>query len=176
MKKSDLISWILVFAALVYIGVQSVQRGFEIQELRAGQEEVGLGIVRIDAELSDLRIRIDEIRRVLGQAPVESGLASWYGPGFHGRPTTSGETFDKEAMTAAHLEAPFGIYGLITNLINGRRTIIRINDRGPFIPGRILDLSERAARELGMIEAGVVPVGIIWIAADLPIARPGTED
>jgi len=176
MKKSELIGWVLFFLTLVFIGVEEVQRGHELVELRAGQEELAQGLATAGEDLKDLRIRIDELQRILGQAPVENGLASWYGDKEHGRQTASGEIFDKEALTAAHLEAPFGTYCLIVNRKNGRRTIIRINDRGPFVPGRILDLSERAARELGMIEAGVVPVRIHLIARSMPTARPGTGD
>ncbi|MDT8436287.1 MAG: septal ring lytic transglycosylase RlpA family protein [Gemmatimonadota bacterium] len=85
----------------------------------------------------------------------EEGEASWYGPGFHGRRTASGEVYDMEAMTAAHRRLPFGTRVEVRNLDNGRRTVVRINDRGPFAGGRILDLSRAAARELGVIGPGV---------------------
>jgi rare lipoprotein A len=86
------------------------------------------------------------------------GVASWYGPGFHGRPTSSGEIFDQNAMTAAHPSWPLGTPVRVTNLDNGRVTRVRINDRGPFIAGRDIDLSYAAARELGMIGAGTCNV------------------
>lgn len=92
---------------------------------------------------------------------VEEGLASWYGPRFHGRPTASGEPYNMYAFTAAHKILPLGTYVLVTNLENGRRVVVRINDRGPFVPGRIIDLSYAAARALGMVEKGVVRVRIV---------------
>lgn len=95
---------------------------------------------------------------------VEEGLASWYGPRFHGRPTASGEPFNMYAFTAAHRILPLGTYVLVTNLENGRRVVVRINDRGPFVPGRIIDLSYAAARALGMLERGVVRVRVVALA------------
>jgi rare lipoprotein A len=87
---------------------------------------------------------------------VQRGLASWYG---ESQMTASGERFDKRAMTAAHRSLPFGTRVRVTNQHNGRSVIVRINDRGPYGGhGRIIDLSEAAARELHMIDAGVVPV------------------
>ncbi|MEO1297028.1 MAG: septal ring lytic transglycosylase RlpA family protein [Cyanobacteria bacterium J06636_16] len=86
---------------------------------------------------------------------VFTGQASWYGPGFHGRRTASGEVFNQEALTAAHRTLPFGTRVLVTNLNNDSQVIVRINDRGPFIHGRILDLSAAAAREIGLHGAGV---------------------
>lgn len=83
------------------------------------------------------------------------GLASFYGAGLHGRPTANGERFDKEALTAAHKTLPFGTCVEVTSLSNGRTVRVRVNDRGPYVGGRIIDLSEAAARELGMISAGV---------------------
>jgi rare lipoprotein A len=89
---------------------------------------------------------------------VEEGLASWYGPDFHGRPTSSREIFDMNEMTAAHPTLPFGTYVVVTNLNNGRSAVVRINDRGPFVTGRIIDLSYAAARVLEAVGPGVIPV------------------
>ncbi|NET56132.1 MAG: septal ring lytic transglycosylase RlpA family protein [Symploca sp. SIO2E6] len=89
-----------------------------------------------------------------------SGLASWYGPGFHGRLSASGERFNQNALTAAHRTLPFGTNVLVTNLNNGRSVIVRINDRGPFIRGRVIDLSVAAARVIGMLNSGIAPVHI----------------
>ncbi len=91
---------------------------------------------------------------------VEEGMASWYGNEYHGRVTASGEVFDQEALTAAHKELPFGTIVQVTNLRNNRRVMVRINDRGPFIRGRIIDLSRGAARELNMLRDGIVPVRV----------------
>ncbi len=87
-----------------------------------------------------------------------SGLASWYGPSFHGRLTATGETFDQQELTAAHPSLPFNTYLKVTNTENGRSAIVRINDRGPYVEPRILDLSWQAARCLQSEVAGVVPV------------------
>ena len=91
---------------------------------------------------------------------VQHGLASWYGGKHHGGPTASGEKFDKRALTAAHKTLRMHSKVKVTNKRNGRTVIVRINDRGPYVKGRIIDLSERAAEILGMIDAGVVPVKI----------------
>ena len=90
----------------------------------------------------------------------ETGLASWYGPEFHRKRTASGERFDMGALTAAHRSLPFDSYVRVTNIATGRSVVVRINDRGPFIADRIIDLSARAARQLGIKEEGVVRVRI----------------
>jgi rare lipoprotein A len=91
---------------------------------------------------------------------VQHGLASWYGGRHHGGPTASGERFDKRAMTAAHRSFKMNTRVRVTNKRNGRSVIVRINDRGPFVRGRIIDVSEAAAVALGMKKAGVVPVKV----------------
>ena len=88
----------------------------------------------------------------------ERGLASWYGEPFHGRATASGEIFNMHAMTAAHRTLPLGTYLKVTNLDNGKVVTVKVNDRGPFIRGRILDLSFRAAQDLEMIRSGTAPI------------------
>jgi rare lipoprotein A len=91
---------------------------------------------------------------------VQHGMASWYGGKHHGRGTASGERFDKTAMTAAHRWFPFNTRVRVTNQRNGRAVIVRITDRGPFVRGRIIDVSEAAAEQLGMKRAGVAPVKV----------------
>lgn len=86
------------------------------------------------------------------------GKASFYGSRHHGRKTASGERFDKNALTAAHKTLPFGSRVRVVNLRNRQSVVVRINDRGPYARGRIIDLSEQAARQLNMIRDGVVPV------------------
>jgi len=96
-------------------------------------------------------------------APVfgfQEGYASWYGGKFHGRLTASGERFDTNMLTAAHKTLPFGTIVKVTNIANGRFTFVRINDRGPFVAGRIIDLSRAAAQEIGMLSMGVARVRI----------------
>ncbi len=92
--------------------------------------------------------------------PAQTGIASFYGAGHHGRRTASGERFNKNAMTAAHRSLAFGTRVRVTNLANGRSTVLRINDRGPFIRGRIIDVSTAAARVLGFERAGTARVRI----------------
>lgn len=88
------------------------------------------------------------------------GQASWYGPGFHGRLTANGERYNQNAMTAAHRSLKFGTRVRVTNLNNGRSVVVRINDRGPFIKGRVIDVSAAAARTLNMMHSGVAPVKV----------------
>lgn len=102
---------------------------------------------------------------------VERGIASWYGEKFHGRPTANGETYDMHGLTAAHKELPLGTVIDVKNLDNGRTVRVRINDRGPFVRGRILDLSLGAARELAMENAGLAKVEIR--VAKVGQGRPG---
>jgi len=92
--------------------------------------------------------------------PSQTGIASWYGPGFHGRPTASGAIYDQHELTAAHQTLPLGTRVVVTNLDNGRSTEVTINDRGPFAKGRIIDLSYAAGRNLGMIGPGTIPVRV----------------
>jgi rare lipoprotein A len=103
---------------------------------------------------------------------VEEGLASWYGLEFHGKPTSCGEPYDMYAMTAAHKTLPLGTTVKVTNQRNGRSVILRINDRGPFVAGRIIDLSCRAAQELGSATPGLAPVRVeaVQVAAQQQIA------
>ena len=89
-----------------------------------------------------------------------SGWASWYGPGFHGNRSASGEIYNQNALTAAHRSLPFGTKVRVTNTKTGRTVVVRINDRGPFIGGRIIDLSAAAARIVGVMKTGVAPVRV----------------
>ncbi len=91
---------------------------------------------------------------------VQRGVASWYGTKFHGRKTSSGETYNMHAMTAAHKTLPLPVYVHVKNLDNGRSVVVRVNDRGPFIPGRIIDLSYAAAKKLGVNGPGTAKVEI----------------
>jgi len=93
----------------------------------------------------------------------ETGLASYYAPTFHGSKTASGETYRNDAFTAAHPTLPFGSTVNVINTRNGRTVRVRINDRGPFVEGRIIDLSVAAARELGMLADGLTEVRIVQV-------------
>jgi rare lipoprotein A len=93
-------------------------------------------------------------------SPIQRGLASWYGRDFHGRPTAEGEAFDMYAYTAAHRSLPLGTHVRVRNLENGKVVVVRINDRGPYKRGVIIDLSRRAAGALGMVQDGRAPVRV----------------
>lgn len=103
----------------------------------------------------------------------ESGIASWYGRQFHGRTTSSGEIYDMYSLTAAHKSLPLPTWVEVTNLSNGKRVIVKVNDRGPFVDGRVIDLSQRAADELGMIEAGTARVQVRALGA--PATPPSSS-
>lgn len=92
------------------------------------------------------------------KAYLEEGLASYYGPGLAGRPTASGEKFNPKAFTAAHRKLPFGACLRVVNMENGRSVEVRVNDRGPFVQGRVVDVSTAAAKQLGMTEKGLARV------------------
>jgi rare lipoprotein A len=99
---------------------------------------------------------------------IITGLASWYGQEFSGRATANGEIFDPMLLTAAHRELPFGTLVEVRNTRNNRAVQVRINDRGPFVGNRIIDLSWAAAEQIGMVEAGVVPVEVVIVAQATP--------
>lgn len=93
----------------------------------------------------------------------ETGIASWYGPGFHGRTTANGEIFDQNAMTAAHTTLPLPVVVRVVNLENGRSMLLRVNDRGPFVDGRIIDVSRAAAERLGFLRQGLTLVRVQYV-------------
>ena len=112
----------------------------------------------------------------------ERGVASWYGPDFHGLQTATGERYDMFAMTAAHKTLPIPCYARVTNLSNGRSVVVRINDRGPFVANRIIDLSYSAARSLDMIRNGTAFVEVETLmpaatgaGAELPVTTPAAS-
>ena len=97
---------------------------------------------------------------------IQVGKASWYGGKFHGRSTANGETYDMQKKTAAHKTLPFGTHVKVTNLSNQRHTVVRINDRGPFVKGRIIDLSYAAAKEIDLVVAGIVDVKVVALGKE----------
>lgn len=114
-----------------------------------------------------------------GQVYVEEGLASWYGDGdgFAGRPTASGEIFDPEQYTCAHRTLPLGSFVEVENLENRKRAVLRVNDRGPFVKGRVLDLSKRGAEELGFRSRGIARIRLRSVdAMGLPTALDPAMD
>ncbi len=125
-------------------------------------ENAGKGQVRTSASQGDDLFFQNQggQRNIPTKAAVNIGYASWYGKELHGRPTASGEIFDMNKMTAAHREFPMGSLVLVKNLENGRKQLVTVNDRGPFVEGRIIDVSFAAARELGFAEKGIAKVEI----------------
>jgi len=109
-----------------------------------------------------------------GGLTLEKGVASWYGKMFHGRKTSSGDPYDMYAMTAAHPTLPIPSYVRVTNLANGRSAVVRVNDRGPFHPGRIIDLSYAAAYKLGYTDQGHARVEVaLVLPEEVSLVRPG---
>jgi rare lipoprotein A len=104
---------------------------------------------------------------------VQEGVASWYGDQFHGRRTSNGETYNMYDLTAAHKTLPFGTFVRVENLDNGHSVDVRINDRGPFVRSRILDLSYKAAKEIGMLGPGTAQVRVTALGAPAPPENGG---
>jgi rare lipoprotein A len=115
--------------------------------------------------------RFEPVRSADGYS--EEGTASWYGKDFHGRKTSNGEVYDMHAMTAAHKTLPMNVYVRVINRSNGRQSVVRINDRGPFVRGRIIDLSYAAARDLGVVGPGTAPVRVEALGYREPVAAGG---
>jgi rare lipoprotein A (peptidoglycan hydrolase) len=136
------------------------QTAASLQALRAPQwadgpkAPTGSGLTKTIAQVGPNEAR----DRKMGQVLEADYQASWYGPGFHGNLTANGEIFDQEALTAAHKELPFGTQLRITNVANGRSVVVRVNDRGPYIEGRDVDLSHGAAAAIGGTSMGVIPI------------------
>jgi rare lipoprotein A len=106
-----------------------------------------------------------EVRKQVKTKPYQVGTASWYGQNFEGKPTASGEPYNMYDMTAAHLTLPMGSYVKVTNLRNGKAVVVRVNDRGPIVPGRIIDLSYGAAQALQMKAHGLQRVRLDLVDA-----------
>jgi len=104
---------------------------------------------------------------------VTEGKASFYAGQFHGRKTANGETFNMAQLTAAHPSLPFGTWVRVTNLRNGKDVVVRINDRGPFVKGRVIDLSAGAAKEIGILKTGVVQVKLEALKVQPSAVTPG---
>ncbi len=104
-----------------------------------------------------------EVAKTEELIPFQTGIASWYGKKFHGRLTASGEVYDMYKMTAAHKTLPLGSIVVVENLENGKRVTVKVNDRGPFVKGRIIDMSYAAAKKLGFAEKGLARVRIYLV-------------
>lgn len=165
-KRLGTLGWLLLFGMLLH-GCGS----------RVMEETDGPGDMRRLSQVSDAVPKVEPLSRggnpssyeVFGKRYypmrnssgfVQRGIASWYGSKFHGRKTSNGETYDMYTMTAAHTRLPLPTYVEVTNLENGRRAVVRVNDRGPFHDNRVIDLSYAAASRIGMLEKGTALVEI----------------
>lgn len=124
--------------------------GYLVVTATAGQSEFGPGAGSVTLPEDQDRI-----------SASSQGKASWYGPGFHGSPTASGETYDMHEMTAAHRTLPLGTRVLVRNLENDSTVVVRINDRGPYVDGRVIDLSYAAANQIDLVRPGSAPVEVV---------------
>lgn len=110
-------------------------------------------------------------RAVSDNKTIETGIASWYGPNFHGKLTANGEEYDMHGLTAAHRTLPFNSIVKVKNMDNGKSVRVRINDRGPYAKNRIIDLSKKAAREIGMLDPGTARVELVLLEGSLENSR-----
>lgn len=155
---------ITLLISLVLTGYASSENDDATQEAKKIAEKVKRKVEHTEkAEGSQdlVKDRVTVKRDANDQPVVEQvGEASFYGPGFHGKKTANGEKFDQDDKTAAHPTLPLGTKATVTNLENGNSVDVKINDRGPYVKGRDIDLSKGAAKELGMTKDGVAPVKI----------------
>lgn len=136
---------------------------------RSQYRDKGLGMRANKPADADRAETPEDVNKYELNPPRESdqqGQASWYGEQFHGRKTASGERFDLNELTAAHKTLPFGTRVCVRSAVTGKSVVVRINDRGPFAPGRVIDLSKAAAQELGMLGLGIKPVELWQLDAD----------
>lgn len=105
--------------------------------------------------------QLDKVPDGQDGSEIERGVASWYGRQFQGRRTASGEPFDRHALTAAHKTLPFGTWVRVRHLGTGQEVVVRINDRGPFAKGRVIDLSQAAASAIGLVQSGTARVALL---------------
>lgn len=145
------------FIEILIIIVLFAAGGFKFSGLSTTSNLVSGNSIDINSHTSKLK---SDISVVPDYFQLGVWTASWYGPKFHGRLTANGEIYDQMSFTAAHKSMKFGTYLRVTNLRNGKKVIVRINDRGPYIEGRSIDLSKASALALGMIPSGVIKVKI----------------
>ena len=145
------------FIEILIIIVLFAAGGFKFSGLSTTSNLVSGNSIDINSHTSKLKSNISVVPDYF---QLGVWTASWYGPKFHGRLTANGENYDQMSFTAAHKSMKFGTYLRVTNLRNGKKVIVRINDRGPYIEGRSIDLSKASALALGMIPSGVIKVKI----------------
>jgi len=155
-------------AALAFL-VIGLYAGWKIRNgtamLEAGR--LNIELQKMTDEIADLAIRFERAWR---QLPIlaDEGVASWYGPGFHGKVTANGETYDQDAWTVASPDLPLGAVVLVENVDNDLTCVARVTDRGPYIKGRVIDLSRAVAERLGVTLPGVARVRVYVIPGPQP--------
>jgi rare lipoprotein A len=157
-----IIIWTLVFAALVYLGLSTTGLARRGTALVVENKALALKVADLEKRLSQYKARVEALESP--PAPIVAGVASWYGNREQGRLTASGERFDKAGFTLAHRTLPFGTVVLVENVENGRVAPAIVTDRGPFVDGRIADLSEALALRLGFHGKGLARVRL-WRAS-----------
>lgn len=145
-------SWIVLFMSAIISTISKAEIPFQV----GPNENTSANPDSIAIELNEefARLRLPKTRMI----EFNEGMASWYGPGFHGRKTANGETYNQYALTAAHRTLPFNTMVRVENLDNGKSVIVRINDRGPYVGKRVIDVSKKVAEELDMINTGLARV------------------
>jgi rare lipoprotein A (peptidoglycan hydrolase) len=163
-KKAPVIE--LVIVSLIAQSCTAIsglsEKNDESLALRQVSSETNVG----DANIQKTSTGPDSRKKKRAAKHNLSGTASWYGPGFHGKKTASGEIYDQNKLTAAHKTLPLGSKARVTNLDNGNAVEVEINDRGPFVEGRVIDLSRAAAGALGFVKSGTAPVQVELIAQE----------
>ena len=157
MRKFDRIGWILAGSAALALGLSACGSGGPQGKPSARSPDDGRGSYKVGRAYN---IDGKTYYPAENWTYDETGIASWYGPGFHGRQTASGEIFDQNAISAAHPTLPLPSIVRISNLDNGQEVVARVNDRGPFAHGRIIDLSKGAARQIGLVISGTARVRV----------------
>ncbi|MCX5860871.1 MAG: septal ring lytic transglycosylase RlpA family protein [Desulfomonile sp.] len=154
MKYCQYVGTAIIILCLFGCGakVATVKNDSKQNVIRASKNELGRSFTVRGKTYTPLKI--------VSNGHFQKGIASWYGPGFHGRKTSSGEIYDMHALTAAHNILPLNTLVRVTNLSNNKDVVVRVNDRGPFVDDRVIDLSFNAAQQLGMVGPGITPVRV----------------
>jgi rare lipoprotein A (peptidoglycan hydrolase) len=161
--KARLSRLVLLSLLVQSCGTLSLSQQNEDHPEALAEEPSTRAITPKEASLKEVSLEKTRARRTTAEHAMR-GIASWYGPGFHGRKTASGDIYNQNEMTAAHKTLPLGSEVRVTNLNNGNTVDVEINDRGPYIEGRIIDLSRAAAGALDFVESGTIRVSIEVIA------------
>jgi rare lipoprotein A len=154
----------LASLAALLIAVALAQSGLITQKLEARDKAGPAAVVPANLPADTSKAPLPKLKSKTGEASWYDGEASWYE--FDGQKTANGETMDPRRLTAAHPTLPFGTKVAVENVENGRTVVVRVNDRGPYADGRIIDVSKEAARKLGMVEDGVTEVEVAPVPTD----------